>query len=231
MSKQEQPQYDLNEKFYIFDNFITSNKQILERGDDDWDSSKIFFQLSIEHADNSPLTHEAEKYKNVDWSYLVDDNRVEKFVVSPRTHLFEVGNRNYFIYKYINVDDRYLIVVLYDTINKKSIFKVLYLDKFEYIEVYSYSSFLKAGNSVVASSRYILFAYQDGMVSLFDKQNIQVIYEKKLLAESETHEEEILLDKDMLVFKKDDNGKLLADIYDIKSEEQKVYMVMKQINI
>ena len=90
MSKQEQPQYDLNEKFYIFDNFITSNKQILERGDDDWDSSKIFFQLSIEHADDSPLTHEAEKYKNVDWSYLVDDNRVEKFVASPRTHLFEV---------------------------------------------------------------------------------------------------------------------------------------------
>ena len=86
MSKQEQPQYDLNEKFYIFDNFITSIKHILERGDDDWDSSKIFFQLSIEHADNSPLTYGAEKFEEdgkVDWAYIRDVNRDEEMYISP----------------------------------------------------------------------------------------------------------------------------------------------------
>ncbi len=86
MSKQEQPQYDLNEKFYIFDNFITSNKHILERGDEEWDSSKIFFQLSIEHADNSPLTYGAEKYEkdgNLDWDYIKDVNRDEKIYIAP----------------------------------------------------------------------------------------------------------------------------------------------------
>ena len=57
------PQTNLNEKFYIIDNFLTSNKHILELGNNDWDSSKIFFQLSIEHAKNSPLTQEARKYK------------------------------------------------------------------------------------------------------------------------------------------------------------------------
>ncbi len=86
MSKQEQPQYDLNEKFYIFDNFITSNKHILERGDEEWDSSKIFFQLSVEHADNSPLTHEAESFEEdgkVDWDYIRDINRSKEMYINP----------------------------------------------------------------------------------------------------------------------------------------------------
>ena len=86
MSKQEQPQYDLNENFYIFYNFIISNKHILERGDEEWDSSKIFFQLSIEHADNSPLTHEAESFEEdgkVDWDYIRDINRSKEMYINP----------------------------------------------------------------------------------------------------------------------------------------------------
>lgn len=84
MSKNEA--IDLNEKFYIFDNFITTNKHILERGDEEWDSSKIFFQLSIEHADNSPLTHGAERFEDngkVDWDYLKNQNRAKNLYISP----------------------------------------------------------------------------------------------------------------------------------------------------
>ncbi|MEA2018181.1 MAG: WD40 repeat domain-containing protein [Campylobacterota bacterium] len=94
MSKniESKEEIDLNEKFYIFDSFLTSNKNIIERGDDQWDSSKIFFQLSIEHADNSPLTHEAERFEDdgkVDFDYVRDVNRDEEIYISPLVAILE----------------------------------------------------------------------------------------------------------------------------------------------
>jgi len=83
----------LNEKFYIFDNFITSNKDILKRGNKDWDSSKIFFQLSIEHGDDSPLSIDAEKYQDdgkVNWDYLKDVNRREKYIIDPLSNIIQI---------------------------------------------------------------------------------------------------------------------------------------------
>ena len=73
------------ERHHIFDAFLTSNQRILERGDREWDSSKIFFQLSIEHADQSPLTQSAEQYERagkVDFDYVRDVNRDEEFYIS-----------------------------------------------------------------------------------------------------------------------------------------------------
>ena len=115
MSKQEQPQYDLNEKFYIFDNFITSNKHILERGDEEWDSSKIFFQLSVEHADNSPLTHEAESFEEdgkVDWDYIRDINRDEEMYISPLEKLIDLEHKNI-----LQLKNKNLIIICFDEIN------------------------------------------------------------------------------------------------------------------
>jgi len=86
---------DLNEKFYIFDNFLTSNKHILERGDEEWDSSKIFFQLSIEHADNSPLTHGAERFEDegkVDWETILKINRDNKYKFNPLLKKVIIGD-------------------------------------------------------------------------------------------------------------------------------------------
>ena len=81
----------LNERFYIFNVFIQSNKHILEKGDQEWDSSKIFFQLSIEHADNSPLTYEAEAYERDDkvtFDYVRDVNRdAEMYIIPPSIQL------------------------------------------------------------------------------------------------------------------------------------------------
>ena len=115
MSKQEQPQYDLNEKFYIFDNFITSNKHILERGDEEWDSSKIFFQLSVEHADNSPLTHEAESFEEdgkVDWDYIRDINRSKEMYISPLEKLIDLEHKNI-----LQLKNKNLIIICFDEIN------------------------------------------------------------------------------------------------------------------
>lgn len=100
---------DLNKKFYILDNFITSNKHILERGYNEWDSSKIFFQLSIEHAHNSPLTQDAQKFKEdgkVDFDYLLDVNRREKYIINPLVDVIKLNET----IVYIDVDDSKLIV-------------------------------------------------------------------------------------------------------------------------
>jgi Cdc6-like AAA superfamily ATPase len=81
------PEHELlNERFYVFNVFIQSNKHILEKGDKDWDSSKIFFQLAIEHADNSPLTNEAEAYERdgkVTFDYVRDVNRDNEMYIAP----------------------------------------------------------------------------------------------------------------------------------------------------
>ncbi len=77
---------DLNERFYIFDNFLTSNEHVLKRGDKEWNSSKIFFQLAIEHADKSPLSIDADKFEEdgkVDFDYVRDVNRDEEIYISP----------------------------------------------------------------------------------------------------------------------------------------------------
>jgi len=85
MSKQLDP-IDLKEKFYIFDNFLTSNKHTLEKGSAEWTSDKIFFQLSIEHADKSPLTHKAQKFEKdgkVGWNSLINSNRDKNIFYNP----------------------------------------------------------------------------------------------------------------------------------------------------
>lgn len=190
MTKQEQPEYNLNEKFYIFDKFLTSNKHILERGDKDWDSSKIFFQLSIEHADNSPLTKDAEKYEDggkVDWSFLKDDNRKDKFVILPRLQLFEIGNKNKFIYQYINIENKYLLISLQNFISKKSTLKLFDLDSYSYevIDTYNY----KQHQFVFEKDEFIIFCYVNGMVRFFDKNKLEFIFEKKILKDGEEFEE------------------------------------------
>jgi WD40 repeat protein/guanylate kinase len=82
----------LVERFYIFDNFINSNKDILNSHDKSWDSSKIFFQLSIEHANNSILTKEALKFE-VGYSYIADVNRLDSMYLSPLLSILD-GNKN-----------------------------------------------------------------------------------------------------------------------------------------
>jgi WD40 repeat protein len=87
---------NLNERFYIFDNFLKSNEHILQRGNNEWDSSKIFFQLAIEHANKSPLSIDADKFEEdgkVDFDYVRDVNRDEEMYISPLVAILE-GHKN-----------------------------------------------------------------------------------------------------------------------------------------
>ena len=85
---------ELNERFYIFDNFISANKSILERGDKEWNSAKIFFQLSIEHADNSPLTQAAEQFERegkVGFDYIYNTYRDDSVYLDPAIKVIDAS--------------------------------------------------------------------------------------------------------------------------------------------
>jgi len=114
----------INQRFKIFDNFLKANKHTIERGDDSWQSDKIFFQLAMEHADNSPLSIDADKFesdKKVDWDYLRATSRADKMYLSPVVKQIDLGISNKvkfseilsdgkILYSFENVND----MVVYD---------------------------------------------------------------------------------------------------------------------
>jgi len=121
-------QIDLNERFDIFENFLTSNKHILERGDKEWESSKIFFQLAIEHANNSPLTHEAGKFENdgkVDWNYLAKVNLSEDIYISCLKDTIALHDDSIEFIDFFGNDK----IITYSSYNE-SIIKISYLKDF-----------------------------------------------------------------------------------------------------
>ncbi len=64
---------EIRQQLQIEESFFRERSHFLRRGDDEWPAYKILFQISIEHADDSPLTNGAECYLNegkVDWIYL-----------------------------------------------------------------------------------------------------------------------------------------------------------------
>ncbi|MEA2099984.1 MAG: hypothetical protein U9P72_07630 [Campylobacterota bacterium] len=88
---------DVSEKFKIFDNFINSNQHLIKRGDDEWDSSKIFFQLSASHAEDSPLSEGADKFKadgKLDWDYYKSSSRADKMYLSAVVRYIDLGVDN-----------------------------------------------------------------------------------------------------------------------------------------
>ena len=72
----------MSESLGIFYNFFKSNKHLLKKGDRNWQTERIFFQLAFEHAKDSPLTKQAEEFQNknrVKWNYLEHINRKEYY--------------------------------------------------------------------------------------------------------------------------------------------------------
>ncbi len=57
----------------IFKEFFNSNKHLLGKDDKNWSKEKLLFQLGYEHAEDSPITQQAEEY--------LKDGRVELALV------------------------------------------------------------------------------------------------------------------------------------------------------
>ena len=72
--------------------FFRERAHILRRDDKDWPAYKILLQLAIEHADDSPVTQEAERYiagDKCDWVWLRREQRVICAGVDPCVAVLE----------------------------------------------------------------------------------------------------------------------------------------------
>ena len=71
----------------IFQSFIISNHHILTQDIDDWSKERILYQLAYEHADNSIITKQAEKFlvnNRVNWYRLKLLNREKNIKYKPQ---------------------------------------------------------------------------------------------------------------------------------------------------
>ena len=69
-----------NKNLDIFHNSFRSNHHFLEKGENNWPTERILYQLSYEHAEDSPITKQTEKYFNdvVKCKMNKNENNVKK---------------------------------------------------------------------------------------------------------------------------------------------------------
>jgi len=75
-----------NARFGTWQEFLLEQSYILRRGDQRWPAHKILLQIAVEHADDSPITMEADKWLNdghCDWVWLRKRNRPRNLSQSP----------------------------------------------------------------------------------------------------------------------------------------------------
>jgi len=67
--------------------FMQGNTHLLEEGDALWPANRVLLQLGIEHADDSPITIQAEQWLaedgNCDWLWVRSATRPKKYVPDP----------------------------------------------------------------------------------------------------------------------------------------------------
>ena len=76
-----------NKTLDIFHNFLISHQHILAQDNDDWPKERVLYQLAYEHADNSIITKQAEKFlkkDRVNWDWLRLMNRVKNIKYKPQ---------------------------------------------------------------------------------------------------------------------------------------------------
>jgi WD40 repeat protein len=79
----------------IWMDFVQQNSNILKRGEKDWPAHKIFMQLAIEHADNSPITQSGEIWLSnghCNWKWLRKSIRPSSIPFNPCIAVLESNN-------------------------------------------------------------------------------------------------------------------------------------------
>ena len=123
---------ELNERFHIFDNFLISNKHLLNKGNNEWNSSRIFFNLSIDYGDNSPLTKDADKFENegkTTWNYYKATTRPNEMRLSPVLKYIDLEINQQITCQQILSDGKFLYcfdkmneILIYDYITEEKFF-------------------------------------------------------------------------------------------------------------
>jgi len=80
------------ETMRIWAAFFREGVHILRRGNNEWPAYKILLQLAVEHADNSPITQQAEEWLKTTkhkWLWLMKKQRLSEVAISPCFIVFE----------------------------------------------------------------------------------------------------------------------------------------------
>jgi len=79
--------------FRDWERFMQGNAHCLSCGDECWPANRILLQLGVEHADDSPITLQAEEWLTVDgncnWLWMRSANRRAQYVLDPCLQVFE----------------------------------------------------------------------------------------------------------------------------------------------
>jgi hypothetical protein len=82
----------LNQNFRQWEAFFREREHLLRRGDSIWPSYKILLQTAVEHADDSPVTRQAEAWLaagQCDWLWLRNPRRMAHAAPDPCLRVFE----------------------------------------------------------------------------------------------------------------------------------------------
>ena len=83
----------LDDQARIWEAFLREKEHILRCSDKDWPAYKILLQLAIEHADDSPITQQAEAWLaqpgNCDWVWLRNPQRPDRMIINPVIRVFD----------------------------------------------------------------------------------------------------------------------------------------------
>jgi WD40 repeat protein len=83
----------LDDEARIWETFFREKEHILRRSDEHWPAYKILLQLAVEHADDSPITKQAEVWLaqpgNCDWVWLRNPCRPKHIPFNPVVQVFE----------------------------------------------------------------------------------------------------------------------------------------------
>ena len=83
---------DVAKRLEVWAAFFREKAHILRRGYEEWPAHKILLQLAVEHADDSPVTQDAERWlakRRCDWVWLRRNWRLERTCVSPCVSVLE----------------------------------------------------------------------------------------------------------------------------------------------
>jgi WD40 repeat protein len=196
---------NLEEKFYIYNNFINSNSHILQQGDKSWDSSKIFFQLANEHAKNSPLTNDAKEYENsgkVDFEYAKNVNIDQNLYISPIISTLTGNSGGVMDVKILSNGN----ILSFSNDNKLRIWDK---NTFECKDILEPQNKIKKIATSSNGDSIILF---DNKIELYSQNNLELI---KTIDQNSYENIKVLQNKNILAYSKN-----IIKIYDANSLEE-----------
>jgi ABC-type oligopeptide transport system ATPase subunit len=165
------------QKIEIWAAFFQEKFHILRRGNNQWPSHKIFLQLAVEHADESPITKSAVKWlhqDHCDWYWLRRNQRLKEAYINPCIGVLE-GHSN----RVLGVIEIFKGNILSWSQNESSGLSEILVHDIKGIVKQSWSEKSNVAGALMTNKDCIIIWFGDGYIKIFDK-NYKVIFHKKI---------------------------------------------------